>query len=198
MNMSRHLQTCWSIRDSLVGGSTLWCSGGGKSESHLGAIVTLGCPAKPHTVFQIFQTNNLTIKWCFYFCDWSRQFLPVCMCGASPNKSLTTARALSERASTSFNSSWSENTCRSKTTSSSSSLPINQKQKTLSKRLIGPQTSLMMLRLAWSKGAGLLICLNRHFKAFSFSSHWAAALLWDLWISRRWFWWRNMFNCLIT
>lgn len=131
--MLRHLQTCWSIRDSLVGGSTLWCSGGGKSESHFGAIVTLGCPVKPH--LSNFQTNNLTIKLCIYFCDWSRHFLPVCMCGASPNKSLTTARALSERASTSFNSSWSENTCRSKTTSSS--LPINQKRKTLSKRLIG-------------------------------------------------------------
>lgn len=134
MNMSRHLQTCWSIRDSLVRGSTLWCWGV-KSESHFGAIVTLGCPAKPHTVFQIFQTNNLTIKLCFYFCDWSRQFLPVCICGASPNKSLTTARALSERASTSFNRSSSENTCRSKTTSSS--LPINQKGKTLSNRFIG-------------------------------------------------------------
>lgn len=46
-------------------------------------------------------------------------FLPVCLYGPSPNKSLTTARALSERASTSFNSSWSENTCRRKPTPSS-------------------------------------------------------------------------------
>lgn len=142
------------------------------------------------TSFKSFQTNNLTIKLCFNFCDWSRQFLPVCMCGASPNKSLTTARALSERASTSFNSSWSENTCRSKTTSSS--LPNNQKGKNFLKKVNrSPQTSLMMLMLAWSKGAGLPICLNRRLKAFSFSSHWAAALLWDLWISCRWFWWRN-------
>lgn len=41
--------------------------------------------------------------------------LPVFLRGPSPNKSLTTARALSERDSTSFSSSWSENTCAGKT-----------------------------------------------------------------------------------
>lgn len=54
-----------------------------------------------------------------------------------------------------------------------------------------PLTSLMMLRLALSRGAGLPMCFKRHFKAFSLSSHWAAALLWDLWISCRWIWWRT-------
>lgn len=37
--------------------------------------------------------------------------IPVCLRGASPNRSLTTARALSERANTSCSSSWSEKTC---------------------------------------------------------------------------------------
>lgn len=50
-----------------------------------------------------------------------------------------------------------------------------------------------MPRLAWSRGAGLPTCLNWRFRAFSFSSHWAAALLWDLWISCRCFWWRNTY-----
>lgn len=43
-----------------------------------------------------------------------------------------------------------------------------------------------MLRLAWSRGAWLPECLKRRCRAFSLSSHWAAALLWDLWISCRW------------
>lgn len=49
-------------------------------------------------------------------------------------------------------------------------------------------TSLIMLRLAWSRGAGLPGCLKRRFRAFSLSSHWAAVWLWDLWISCRWLW----------
>lgn len=54
------------------------------------------------------------------------------------------------------------------------------------REIIIRHTSLMMLRLAWSRGAGLPACLKRRCRAFSLSSHWAAALLWDLWISCRW------------
>lgn len=120
MNVKLPVQTCWSIRDSRGGGSSLWCTGG--------AIVTLGCPAgkKP---CQIFQTNTVSLTLCIY--SWSRGILPVCLRGVSPNKSLTTARALSERARTSFNNSWSENTYRSKHTSSS--LPISDNSENAAK-----------------------------------------------------------------
>lgn len=56
-------------------------------------------------------------------------------------------------------------------------------------------TSLIMLILAWSKGAGLPRCLKWRSRAFSLSSHWAAALLWDLWISCRWLWSRMKHTC---
>ena len=123
--------------------------------------------------------------------------------------------ALSERASTSCSSSWSEKTCSVTTTPHSShstqyrgtSLDFNAcfcltnktmlhliqaAQKTLKmKGKSKSHTSLMMLRLAGSRGAGLLPCPKRRVRAFSLSSHWAAALLWDLWISCLWLWSRR-------
>lgn len=55
-------------------------------------------------------------------------------------------------------------------------------------RLFISHTSLMMVRLVWSRPGELPACLRRRFRAFSLSSQWAAALLWDLWISCRWHW----------
>lgn len=132
-NQKKDTRACWSIKVWLridSGDSDIV-----ETDSHFGAFVTLGCPASANQ--ESTQTHAVT-NW-FGFSITSKQHIYVCnrkyknrrakyaqspvfLCGPSPNKSLTTARALSERDSTSSSSSWSENTCTSETTQKNSFL----------------------------------------------------------------------------